>query len=369
MIEGLTSLSRLMSPTFRGLIALKRRKAAARCRHHPVPSPEYSLVIELMFDSGTQGSRVLSMSETQALDAYSKVVTGVASSAMPSLASLRVAGKGRQEMSGLGSAVALTEDGYLITAAHVVANGSSGLAVFGNGSEQPFRLAGADPLSDLAVVRVEADILPIAEGSADDLKVGQLVVAIGSPLGFAGTVTAGVVSALGRALPVPGGGRVIENVIQTDAALNPGNSGGALLDSQGHLVGINTAVAGMGLGLAVPLNSATKIIISNLIQHGSHSRAFLGIAGIGRQLPPRLARSVGQDQGVEVLQVTSGSPADRARIRTGDLLLELAGVSLKDVGDLQRLLVSELIRQDVTVKVLRDSRVIERTIRPVKLNY
>jgi S1-C subfamily serine protease len=307
------------------------------------------------------------MSDSAALDAYSQIVTQVAAGAMPALASLRVGGSGSRSMAGLGSAVALAPDGILVTAAHVVQAGSRGVAAFGDGTESPFRLLGADPLSDLAVVQVEARTQPIPTGNADDLQVGQLVVAIGSPLGFAGTVTAGVVSALGRALPIPQAGRVIENVIQTDAALNPGNSGGALLNSRGQLVGINTAVAGVGLGLAVPVNPATQIILGNLIRSGVHTRAFLGVAGIGRRLSHDLATLTGQDKAVEVLQVTPGSPADRAGLRTGDLVLALAGTRLHDAGDLQRLLVGETIRRELPLKFLRRGKLREATVRPAEL--
>jgi S1-C subfamily serine protease len=304
--------------------------------------------------------------DSQALDAYSQIVTKVAATALPSLASLRVMGRRRTPL-GLGSAVALTGDGYLVTAAHVVANGPQGIAVFSDGKETQFRMVGSDQLSDLAVVRAEAEVPAIPAGNADELQVGQLVVAIGSPLGFSGTVTAGVVSALGRALPVPQAGRVIENVVQTDAALNPGNSGGALLNSAGELVGINTAVAGVGLGLAVPFNSATQRIIADLIQHGYHARAYLGVAGVARPLAPRAARLAGQTHAVEVTQITPGSPADRAGLRPGDLLLALAGTLMSTPNDLQRLLVAELISSPVPLKLLRNSTISEVTVRPEQL--
>ena len=309
------------------------------------------------------------MRDSQALDAYSQTVTKVTAAAMPSIASLRIGSTRGRGPVGLGSAVAITNDGYLLTAAHVVAGGPRGTAVFGDGTEAGFRLVGADPLSDLAVVHIDEATVSIARGNADDLQVGELVVAIGSPLGFSGTVTAGVVSALGRALPVPQLARVIENVIQTDAALNPGNSGGALLDGQAELVGINTAVAGVGLGLAVPFNSATQTIISNLISTGTHRRAFIGVAGVGRPLAPAAALSAGQDEAVEVMQVTPGSPADNAGVRSGDLILELAGVALKDTGDLQRLLVGEIIDRPVMLRLMRGRRVRELTVRPSQLRY
>ena len=304
--------------------------------------------------------------DSQALDAYSQIVTKVAAAALPSLASLRIMGTRRSPV-GLGSAVALTGDGYLVTAAHVVANGARGVAVLGDGIEATFRPVGTDALSDLAVVRVDTGARAIPAGNADDLQVGQLVVAIGSPLGFAGTVTAGVVSSLGRALPVPQAGRVIENVIQTDAALNPGNSGGALLNSAGELVGINTAVAGVGLGLAVPFNPVTQRIITDLMRTGYHARAYLGVAGTSRRLPAASARAAGQNHAVEIMQVTPGSPADRAGLRPGDLLLELDGTPMNGPNDLQRLLVGDLIARQVLLKLLRDSRMQNVTVQPEQL--
>jgi S1-C subfamily serine protease len=302
------------------------------------------------------------MGDAQALDAYSQIVTKVAAAAMPSLASLRMAS------SGLGSAVAITADGFLITAAHVVAGSTHGLSVFSGGAEEPFTVVGSDPLSDLAVVRTIAPTTALQTGNADDLVVGQLVVALGSPLGFSGTLTAGVVSALGRSLPIPIAGRIIENVIQTDAALNPGNSGGALVNSSGELVGINTAVAGVGLGLAVPFNPATELILANLINHGFHRRAYLGIAGVGRTLPPKLARVAGQAKAVEVISIVSGSPADKAGLQSGDLILELAGVTLADASELQGLLVADLVRRETNIRFLRGPSIYERTVRPVQLD-
>src|SRR5215210_2004348 len=184
--------------------------------------------------------------DTALLDAYSMAVSGVAEALIPSVASLRVNRNVNGWGGGSGSAVAFTPDGFLVTSAHVVAGADGGTAAFVDGSEHEFRVVGRDPLSDLAVVRVDGDDLRAARlGDAARLRVGQLVVAIGNPLGFAGTVTAGVVSALGRSLATRDGrtSRLVENVIQTDAALNPGSSGGALADSRGRVVGINTAVA------------------------------------------------------------------------------------------------------------------------------
>ena len=305
-------------------------------------------------------------SEEEALDAYSNAVITVAERLAPSVANLRVS-RGRR--SGGGSAVVITPDGFLLTSAHVVAGGNGGgRASFVDGRELGFELVGADPHSDLAVLRAEADDLSPADlGDAERLRVGQLVVAIGNPNGFAGSVTAGVVSALGRSLPTQSG-RIVDNVIQTDAALNPGNSGGALADGSGRVIGINTAVAGVGLGLAVPVNAATRQIVGVLMTEGRFRRAHLGIAGGARPLPPRLARKLGRASGVEVVQVVEGSPAAAAGLRPEDLIVELDGSAVADVGDIQRLMVVERIGAPVPVRVLREGRELELSLVPAELD-
>jgi serine protease Do len=305
-------------------------------------------------------------SEEEALDAYSNAVITIAERLAPSVANLRVT-RGRR--TGGGSAVVITPDGFLVTSAHVV-NGSrrGGRASFVDGRELRFDVVGADVHSDLAVLRADADDLVAAElGDAERLRVGQLVVAIGNPNGFAGSVTAGVVSALGRSLPTQSG-RVVDNVIQTDAALNPGNSGGALADGSGRVVGINTAVAGVGLGLAVPVNSATRQIVGALMTEGRFRRAYLGIAGGTRPLPPRLARALGREAGVEVVQVVDETPAAEAGLRPEDLIVELDGVPVTDVGDIQRLMVVEKIGAPVPVRLLREGRELELSIVPAELD-
>jgi S1-C subfamily serine protease len=304
-------------------------------------------------------------SEEEALDAYSNAVITVAERLAPSVANLRVS-RGRR--TGGGSAVVITPDGFLLTSAHVVAAGiGGGRASFVDGRELAFDVIGSDPHSDLAVLRAEADDLVPAElGDAERLRVGQLVVAIGNPNGFAGSVTAGVVSALGRSLPT-GSGRIVDNVIQTDAALNPGNSGGALADGSGRVVGINTAVAGVGLGLAVPVNGTTRQIVGALMTEGRFRRAYLGIAGGSRPLPPRIARRLGRGSGVEVVQVVEGSPAADAVLRPEDLIVELDGEPVADVGDIQRLMVVEKIGVPVSVRVLREGRELELSLVPAEL--
>jgi serine protease Do len=296
--------------------------------------------------------------DSEALDAYSRVVVDVAERVTPSVANLRVTrrARGGRVPAGAGSGVALTPDGFLLTSAHVVAGPNrAGRAAFTDGRELRFEVIGADPLSDLAVLRAEADDLqPAALGDAEQLRVGQLVVAIGNPHGFAGSVTAGVVSALGRSLPARTRrtARIIDNVIQTDAALNPGNSGGALVDSSGGVVGINTAVAGIGLGLAVPINTATRSIVGALMSEGRVRRAYLGIAGGPRPLPPHARSHSPLPTGVEVIEVVDGSPAARAGVRAEDLIVEVDGTAIGGVDDLQRLMVAELIGRPLTASVV-----------------
>src|SRR6266480_3319790 len=283
------------------------------------------------------------VSEEEALDAYSLAVTSVAERLSPSVGNLRVSRRVRSGriLDGGGSGVVITPDGYTLTSAHVVARTEGkGRASFVDGRELEFEVVGSDPLSDLAVLRVDArDLVPAELGDAERLRVGQLVVAIGNPHGFTGSVTAGVVSALGRSLPTRSRSavRLVENVIQTDAALNPGNSGGALADGVGRVVGVNTAVAGVGLGLAVPINDATRRIIAALMGEGRVRRAYIGIVGGARPLPPRFS-SLGRDSAVEVVEVVSGSPAARAGLQAEDLITEVDGRAMSDVGDLQRLM-------------------------------
>jgi serine protease Do len=298
-------------------------------------------------------------------------VIAVAERLAPSVANLRVArrGRGGRVLNGGGSAVVITPDGFLVTSAHVVdRTAAGGRASFVDGRELEFEVVGADPLSDLAVLRAAArDLEPAELGDAEALRVGQLVVAIGNPNGFAGSVTAGVVSALGRSLPTRQG-RVVDNVIQTDAALNPGNSGGALADGRGRVIGVNTAVAGVGLGLAVPINRATRMIVGALMTEGRFRRAYLGIAGGIRPLPPRLARALGRASGVEVVEVVEGSPASEAGVHAEDLIVELNGEPVSAVDDIQRLMVAELIGTRVRARVLRNGEERELELVPAELD-
>jgi len=311
--------------------------------------------------------------EAEALDAYSRVVVDVAERVSPSVANLRVMrrGRGGQVPAGAGSAVALTPDGFLVTSAHVVAGpGRTGRATFVDGRELTWRVVGVDRLTDLAVLRADGDGLsPATLGEAEKLRVGQLVVAIGNPNGFAGSVTAGVVSALGRSLPARAGRTVrhIDNVIQTDAALNPGNSGGALVDSSARVIGINTAVAGVGLGLAVPINAATRQIVGTLMRDGRVRRAWIGIAAGPRPLPPHARVRVGRSAGVEVVDVSQGSPAQRAGLRAEDLIVELGGEAIERVDDVQRLMTHDAIGLPMAIRVLRGDRWLDLEVSPVEL--
>jgi serine protease Do len=313
-------------------------------------------------------------SDDDALDAYSRAVTTVAERLSPSVANLRVSRRvrGGRILDGGGSGVVITPDGFTLTSAHVVARTEGrGRASFVDGRELEFEVIGSDPLSDLAVLRVDGrDLVPAELGDAERLRVGQLVVAIGNPHGFTGSVTAGVVSALGRSLPTRSGAnvRVVDNVIQTDAALNPGNSGGALADGGGRVVGINTAVAGVGLGLAVPINAATRSIVAALMSEGRFRRAYLGIAGGPRPLPPRLARALGRKSGIEVVQVVENGPADRAGMRPEDLIVELDGIPIESMDELQRVVVSELIGRTVPATVVREGREHELELVPAELD-
>jgi S1-C subfamily serine protease len=305
--------------------------------------------------------------ETAAMDAYSQVVSSVAATVLPSVASLSVRSR---RSDGAGSGVVFTADGFMLTSAHVVAYAEGGTAEFTTGDQVRFDVVGADPLADLAVLRVSGTSIPPATlGDADTLRIGQLVIAVGNPMGLAGSVTAGVVSALGRSLPVRDGRhvRLIDDVIQTDAALNPGNSGGALANSSGRVVGVNTAVAGFGLGLAVPINGNTRYIITELMSTGRVRRAWLGVAGAPAPLPPQLAERLGQKRGLRLVEVVPGSPAAQAGLFLGDVMLSAGGRPVQGVQDVQRLMLGPAIGTRLPITVLRRGALVDVVAVPAPL--
>ena len=305
--------------------------------------------------------------ESAALDAYSAIVTSVAAQLTPKVAALRIRSL-RGESAG--SAVVLTGESHLVTNAHVVGDASGGTAEFADGTVARFHVVGRDPLSDIAVIRADREVpTPPEYGDAGALLVGSLVVAVGNPLGLAGTVTAGVVSALGRSMPVRTRttARLIEDVIQTDAALNPGNSGGALADSRGRVVGINTAVAGVGLGMAVPINATTHRIIYALMHDGRVRRAYLGLVSTPARLTPVQAERYGQRGALRVVEVVEKSPAAQSGLRAGDLVLAIDGAPLGDAQSLQKRLFADAIGQRMEVTVLRNGALVDAMVLPSEL--
>jgi S1-C subfamily serine protease len=302
--------------------------------------------------------------ESEALDAYSAVITEVADAVLPSVASLAVRSR-RGE--GAGSASVITPDGYLLTSAHVVAGAHTAEATFTDGTTVDAVVAGRDELSDLAVLKARGTVpAPVAMGRAEDLRVGQLVVAVGNPLGLAGSVSAGIVSGLGRSLPTRNG-RVVDEVIQTDAALNPGNSGGVLADGRGRMVGVSTAVAGVGLGLAVPINASTHKIIAALMHSGRVRRAWLGIAGAHVPVPPALRTKLGTDHGLQVASVVAGSPAARAGLRRGDIVVSVDGQHVVTATAIQRLMVEDAIARRIEMTVWRNGALVDMFVVPREL--
>jgi S1-C subfamily serine protease len=302
--------------------------------------------------------------DADALDAYSAVVTAVAQSVLPSVASIAVRSR---RGNGGGSASVITPDGYLLTSAHVVAGTRSAEATFADGTTVAADIAGRDELSDLAVLKARGAVpVPVTMGRAEDLQVGQLVVAIGNPLGLAGSVTAGIVSGLGRSLPTKSG-RVVDEVIQTDAALNPGNSGGVLADGRGRMVGVNTAVAGIGLGLAVPMNASTHKIIAALMHTGRVRRAWLGIAGAHIPVPPAAATKLGTTHGLQIASVVAGSPAAEAGLRRGDIVVSVDGKNVVTATAIQQLMVEDAIARRIEMTVWRNGALVDVFVTPREL--
>ncbi|OUM41205.1 peptidase S1 [Arthrobacter agilis] len=304
------------------------------------------------------------MDEQEALDAYSAAIVRIAESTLPSVAAVAVhTARG----SGAGSASVISTDAHLLTSAHVVAGAQRIEVAFGDGSVLPAHVAGSDPLSDLAVLEADGRTPPpVPLGDASRLRVGQLVVALGNPLGMAGSVTAGIVSALGRSLPTVSG-RVVDEVIQTDATLNPGSSGGVLADSAGRMVGVNTAVAGIGLGLAIPINTTTREIIDALITRGRVRRAWLGVVGAQIPLIPEIAARVGSPTGMQVASVVAGSPAAGAGARAGDVVISLDHVPVRSATGIQRLMVETAIGRRMEMTVWRNGALVDIVVQPEEL--
>lgn len=299
--------------------------------------------------------------DEEILDAYSHAVTSVVEAVGPAVA--RVA-NGR----GGGSGVLFTPDGYLLTNAHVVGRAHTVEVALPDGSTHQGNVVGSDPATDLAVVHIDGAHLPAAElGNSSRLRVGQLVVAIGNPLGFSSTVSAGVISALGRTLRAQDG-RLMDAIIQSDVALNPGNSGGPLVDSHARVVGINTAVilGAQGIGFSVPVDTA-RWVLAELMQHGRVRRGVLGLAAQTRPLDRRIARhhALAQRTGVEVMEVERGKPADRAGLGAGDILLAMDGATLKTVDDVHHLLGASSIGRAMACKVLRGAAIVEAAVTPM----
>lgn len=302
--------------------------------------------------------------DDEALDAYSSVVIEVARTVLPSVASLAVR---TSRGDGGGSASVITPDGYLLTSAHVVATAKTVRAAFTDGTAVRVDVVGRDVLSDLAVLKARGPVPPpVTMGRAEDLRVGQLVVAVGNPLGLAGSVTAGIVSGLGRSLPTRNG-RVVDEVIQTDAALNPGNSGGVLADSRSRMVGVSTAVAGVGLGLAVPVNDSTHRIIASLMSTGRVRRAWLGIAGAHIPVAPAVAAKLGTANGLQIASVVPESPAAKAGLRRGDVVVSVDGHNVVTATAIQKLMVEDAIARRIEMTVFRNGALVDVFVVPCEL--
>jgi len=306
-----------------------------------------------------------SVGDLELLDAYSRAVIGVVDGLGPTV--LCIEGPRGDSRGGQGSGVLLTPDGYALTNSHVVGGRRKLSAVTEEGDHLDAELVGDDPLTDLALVRLAARDLPFAElGDSDALRVGQLVIAMGNPLGFRSTVSTGVVSATGRAMR-GAGGRLIENVVQHTAPLNPGNSGGPLVDTRGRVVGVNTMIIAMaqGLGFAVP-SSTARWVVGELVAHGSVRRRWLGIAGASVNLPRTLVRELDlvAHEAVEVVDVASDGPAASAGIRVGDVIVTAAGRVIATVDDLTRVIGLAPTGEPLALGVVRDERLLELQVAP-----
>jgi S1-C subfamily serine protease len=314
-------------------------------------------------------------SDAALLDAYSQAVVSAAETVSPAVVKIDVRRRvrtpqGTREAAGSGSGFIFTPDGLILTNSHVAGGASKLLVSFNDGQTADADLIGDDPHTDLALIRVSGGKLPaVTLGSSRGLRVGQLAIAIGNPYGFECTVTAGVVSALGRSLRSQSG-RLIDDVIQTDAALNPGNSGGPLVDSRGEVIGVNTAIiaAAQGICFATAIDT-TKIVVAQLLRHGRVRRGHIGVAGQNTALPRRLVRHFGLpvESGVRVMSVEAGSPAQAAGLEEGDVIVQWDGVPVAGIDDLHKLLTEVSLGRSAELSVIRRAQKLVRRITPVEL--
>jgi S1-C subfamily serine protease len=326
--------------------------------------PEYSYDF-INYSSSAGAERVEgkeTVDDSALLDAYSRTVSGVVTQIGPAVVHIRVKKKAARrpghpsELAGSGSGFVITPDGYIVTNCHVVEDTDAVEVNLADGNTCGAEVVGQDGATDIALLRIAGSKLPMASlGDSDKLRVGQLAIAVGNPLGFQSTVTAGVISALGRSLRSQSG-RLIENVIQTDAALNPGNSGGPLLDSRGCVIGINTAIIqyAQGICFAIPVNTM-RWVVTQLIREGKVVRGFLGISGQTVPLPVRVVRyfQLRHDAGVQVIDVSPRSPAQRAGLKEGDVVISIGGEAVNSVDDIHRRLTRDAIGKTLKVVLLR----------------
>ncbi len=337
--------------------------------HHTLRFLDFSPLVET-----GEGKQPGISGEDELLDAYSRAVTGVVAKVGPAVVNIRVKrkapsrpGRAPREAEGGASGVIIAPDGYIVTNSHVVEGATEVAVTLADGASYSAEVVGQDSATDLALLRVLGSRLPIALlGDSDKLRVGQLAIAIGNPLGFQSTVTAGVISALGRSLRSRSG-RLIENIIQTDAALNPGSSGGPLVDSQGMVIGINTAIIqfAQGICFTIPVNTV-RWVVTLLIREGKVTRGFLGISGQMVPLPVRVVRyfHLEQETGVQVLGVTPNSPASSAGLKEGDIIVSLGQTPIAGVDDIHRLLTRDVIERKLDIVLLRETKRLELSIVP-----
>src|SRR6187401_533400 len=312
--------------------------------------------------------------DSELLDAYSRTVVSAVARVAPSVVNINVtqrisARRGQREVSGNGSGFVIAPDGFILTNSHVVHEANAITVNLSDGREYPAQLAGDDPDTDLAVIRIDAPQLAhVRLADSENLRVGQLVIAIGNPLGFEASVTAGVISALGRSMHAQSG-RLIDNIIQTDAALNPGNSGGPLVNSAGEVVGVNMAMIRPAQGICFAIGSNTARFVAGwLIKDGRIRRSYIGVAGQNAPIHPRVVRfyRLPLETGVLVVSVEKNSPAERAGLRHGDLIVAFNSQPIGSVHHLHKVLVGEQINVNANLTVIRQKVKLEMSILPAE---